>query len=76
MTGRQYWLSGMSTVVAGVEPRVADLHVTEAEISAGLVDGRTVSVPHELTARTHWSRVQQRHPNCGQLRRRNIVVIG
>ncbi|CAH1746785.1 conserved protein of unknown function [Thauera humireducens] len=35
----------MNTVVAGVEPRVSDLQVTDAEISARLVDGRTVSVP-------------------------------
>ena len=28
-----------------VEPRIADLRVTESEITAYLVDGRTVSVP-------------------------------
>ena len=35
----------MNTLLAGVEPRVSELHVTDAEISARLVDGRTVSVP-------------------------------
>jgi hypothetical protein len=28
-----------------VEPRIADLRITEAEITAYLMDGRTVSVP-------------------------------
>jgi len=35
----------MNTVALIVEPRIADLRVTEAEITAYLVDGRTVSVP-------------------------------
>ena len=35
----------MNTVASSVEPRIADLRVTEAEITAYLVDGRTVSVP-------------------------------
>lgn len=47
-----------------VEPRIADLRVTESEITAYLVDGRTVSVPlvwswrlSEATAaqRDHWA---------------------
>lgn len=46
-----------------VEPRIADLRVTEAEIVAHLVDGRTVSVPlawswrlseATVTQRNHW----------------------
>lgn len=35
----------MNTVALIVEPRIADLRVTEVEITAYLVDGRTVSVP-------------------------------
>ena len=35
----------MNTVAPVVEPRIADLRVTESEITAYLVDGRTVSVP-------------------------------
>lgn len=35
----------MNTVALIVEPRIANLRVTEAEITAYLVDGRTVSVP-------------------------------
>ena len=35
----------MSTVALIVEPRIADLRITEAEITAYLTDGRTVSVP-------------------------------
>lgn len=35
----------MNTVAISIEPRVADLRVTDAEIAATLVDGRTVSVP-------------------------------
>ena len=34
----------MSTV-ATIEPRIADLRVTDSEITAFLVDGRNVSVP-------------------------------
>lgn len=34
----------MSTVAA-IEPRIADLRVTDSEITAFLVDGRSVSVP-------------------------------
>lgn len=34
----------MSTV-APIEPRIADIRVGDAEITAYLVDGRTVSVP-------------------------------
>jgi len=35
----------MNTVAISIEPRVADLCVTDSEIAATLVDGRTVSVP-------------------------------
>lgn len=35
----------MSTVALIVEPKIADLRITESEITAYLVDGRTVSVP-------------------------------
>jgi hypothetical protein len=35
----------MNTVALIVEPRISDLLVSEAEITAYLVDGRTVSVP-------------------------------
>ncbi len=31
--------------VAAIEPRIADLRVTDSEITAFLVDGRNVSVP-------------------------------
>ncbi|MEK7738038.1 MAG: hypothetical protein AAB319_09835 [Pseudomonadota bacterium] len=34
----------MNTAVTIVEPRIAELRVAEAEITAYLVDGRTVSV--------------------------------
>ena len=52
----------MSTVAA-IEPRIADLRVTDSEITAFLVDGRNVSVPlawswrlSDATAaqRNHW----------------------
>jgi len=35
----------MSTVAAIAEPRIRDLRITDSEITAFLVDGRTVSVP-------------------------------
>ena len=35
----------MNTAATLVEPRIADLRVTDSEITAFLVDGRTVSVP-------------------------------
>ncbi|HUW24904.1 MAG TPA: DUF2442 domain-containing protein [Gallionella sp.] len=35
----------MSTVALIVEPEITDLRITESEITAYLVDGRTVSVP-------------------------------
>ena len=53
----------MNTVVLVVEPRISDLRVSEAEITAYLVDGRTVSVPLAWswrlseatpTQRNHW----------------------
>ena len=62
-TVRKYRRHGMNTVTMSVEPRVADLRVTDSEIAATLVDGRVVSVPlswswrlSEATAiqRSHW----------------------
>ena len=56
----------MSTVALIVEPKIADLRITESEITAYLVDGRTVSVPlawswrlSEATPaqRNHWELV-------------------
>ncbi|PIV14898.1 MAG: DUF2442 domain-containing protein [Gallionellales bacterium CG03_land_8_20_14_0_80_55_15] len=53
----------MNTVALVVEPRISDLRVSEAEITAYLLDGRTVSVPlawswrlSEATPeqRSHW----------------------
>ncbi len=35
----------MNTVALIVEPRIADLRITDTEITAFLIDGRTVSVP-------------------------------
>jgi hypothetical protein len=35
----------MSTAVKAIEPRLASVKVTEDEITAVLVDGRTISVP-------------------------------
>ncbi|MDP2805860.1 MAG: DUF2442 domain-containing protein [Gallionellaceae bacterium] len=53
----------MNTVALVVEPRISDLRITDAEITAYLVDGRSVSVPlawswrlSEATSeqRNHW----------------------
>jgi len=53
----------MNTVALVVEPRISDLRISEAEITAYLMDGRTVSVPlawswrlSEATPeqRSHW----------------------
>ncbi|MDO9054906.1 MAG: DUF2442 domain-containing protein [Gallionella sp.] len=53
----------MNTVALIVEPKISDLRVTEAEITAYLMDGRSVSVPlawswrlSEATPeqRSHW----------------------
>lgn len=53
----------MNIAAAAVEPRIADLRVSESEIVAYLVDGRTISVPlawswrlSEATSaqRAHW----------------------
>jgi hypothetical protein len=35
----------MNTVALIIEPKISDLRITEAEITAYLMDGRTVSVP-------------------------------
>ena len=51
----------MSTVVAGIEPRVSELTVTDAEISARLVDGRTVSVPLSWSWRLSEATPEQRN---------------
>lgn len=51
-----------------VEPRIADLRVTDSEITAFLVDGRTVSVPLAWSwrlsdatpsQRSHWESIGQ-----------------
>lgn len=53
----------MNTVALVVEPKISDLRVTDSEITAYLMDGRTVSVPlawsWRLSAatpeqRSHW----------------------
>jgi len=53
----------MNTVALVVEPKIAELRVTDSEITAYLMDGRTVSVPlawswrlSEATSdqRNHW----------------------
>jgi len=53
----------MNTVALVVEPRISDLRISEAEITAYLMDGRSVSVPlvwswrlSEATSeqRNHW----------------------
>jgi len=53
----------MNTVALVIEPKISDLRVTEAEITAYLMDGRTVSVPlawswrlseATLAQRNHW----------------------
>jgi hypothetical protein len=52
----------MSTVAAIVEPRIRDLRVTDSEITAFLVDGRTVSVPLAWSWRlSEASDAQRRH---------------
>lgn len=50
----------MSTVAVGIEPRVSDLTVTDAEICARLVDGRTVSVPLSWSWRLSEATPEQR----------------
>lgn len=42
---REYWRLGMNTVVNVVEPRLLNAEITEDEIIAHLMDGRTISVP-------------------------------
>src|SRR5665811_321919 len=41
----KYWRHGMNTVVNVTEPRLLTAQITEDEIIAHLVDGRTISVP-------------------------------
>ena len=59
----------MNIVAPVVEPRIADLRVTESELTAYLVDGRSVSVPlawsrrlSEATSaqRDHWKLIGDR----------------
>lgn len=51
------------SIAAAIEPRIADLRITDSEITAFLVDGRSVSVPlvwswrlsdATPTQREHW----------------------
>lgn len=51
----------MSTVTVSIEPRVADLRVTDSEIAATLVDGRFVSVPLSWSWRLSEATAQQRN---------------
>lgn len=57
----------MSIVVNVIEPRLLDIHITEDEIVAHLVDGRTISVP------LAWSwRLSEATPD----QRQNFEIIG
>ncbi|MCK7496175.1 MAG: DUF2442 domain-containing protein [Comamonadaceae bacterium] len=53
----------MSTVAAIAEPRIRDLRITDSEITAFLVDGRTASVPLAWSYRrlTQASDAQRQH---------------
>ena len=57
----------MSTVVNSIEPRLLTIKVTEDEIIAYLVDGRTVSVP------LIWS---WRLSEATEKQRQNFEIIG
>ena len=57
----------MSTVVNNIEPRLLTITVTEDEIIAYLVDGRTVSVP------LIWS---WRLSEATEKQRQNFEIIG
>jgi len=50
----------MNTAVNIVEPRIRDIHITEEEITAYLVDGRTISVPIAWSWRLSEATPQQR----------------
>ncbi len=51
----------MNTVALIVEPKISDLRVTEAEITAYLMDGRTVSVPLAWSWRLSEATFEQRN---------------
>ena len=50
----------MNTAASIVEPRIRDIHITEEEITAYLVDGRTISVPLAWSWRLSEATPQQR----------------
>jgi hypothetical protein len=50
----------MNTAASIVEPRIRDIHITEDEITAYLVDGRTISVPIAWSWRLSEATPQQR----------------
>lgn len=65
--GIQSWRHGMSIAVNEIEPRLLNIRVTEDEIIARLVDGRTISVP------LAWSwRLSEATPE----QRQNFKIIG
>lgn len=51
----------MNTVALVVEPKIADLRVSESEITAHLMDGRTVSVPLAWSWRLSEATPEQRN---------------
>ena len=50
----------MSIVVNAIEPRLRDIRITEDEIIAYLVDGRTISVPLAWSWRLSEATLEQR----------------
>lgn len=50
----------MSTAEVTAEPRIKEVHVTDYEITAHLVDGRTISVPLEWSWRLAEATPEQR----------------
>jgi len=65
----------MSIVAPVVEPRIADLRVTESEITAYLVDGRTVSVPLAWSWRLSEATPVQRLGVIDLLTRRGMQTV-
>jgi hypothetical protein len=57
----------MSIAVSEIEPRLLDIQVTEDEIIARLVDGRTISVPLAWSWRLSEATLEQRQ---------NFEIIG
>lgn len=51
----------MNTVALIVEPKISDLRVTESEITAYLIDGRSVSVPLAWSWRLSEATPEQRN---------------